>query len=123
MREISSHFCIIKPELIQKDLLIGKPIKPTADMLRYASRGKVVFSQDPETGDNGLSYRQTFRAVVKDSDVMEYNGCNMYVGVFRSDGSMFVIGSATEVPVLVVVPYENVFSVETTFDSLSPAVL
>ncbi|MGM9763366.1 MAG: hypothetical protein ACI3ZQ_05040 [Candidatus Cryptobacteroides sp.] len=123
MIEVSSHFCLIEPEQIQERLLNGGKITPSADMSHFASRGKVLFSQEPETGDNGLSYSQTFRAVVPDEGIIDYNGRQLYVGIFRSDGSVFIIGTGTEVPLIVVTPHENVFVVETHFETPTAVII
>lgn len=121
MKEIASRFCIIEPEEIRQLLLSGEKVELTHTMDQYSSSGRVRFSQEPSIGDNGLSWKQSFRAVVGNSSIMKYNGRRCYIGVFRTDGSFFVIGSATEVPVLTVTPYENALVVESSFETVEPA--
>lgn len=120
MKEIASRFCIIEPEEIRQLLLSGEKVALTHTMDQYSTSGRVQFSQEPSTGDNGTSWEQSFRAVVRNPAIMKYNGRRRYVGVFRTDGSFFIIGSATEVPELTVTPHENALVVEISFETVEP---
>lgn len=121
MKEIASRFCIIDPDEIRQLLLGGEKVELTHTMVQFATSGRVQFAQEPSNGDNGMSWEQSFRAVVRDPAITAYNGSRSYVGVFRTDGSFFVIGSATEIPQLVVTPYENAYVAETVFETVDPA--
>ena len=123
MKEIAARFCIMEPEDIRHLLLTGEKVELTHRMRQYAASGRVEFSQEPDTGDNGTSWSQSFRAVVREPEIMEYQRRKAYIGVFRTDGSIFVIGSATETPVITVTPYENAFVVECSFDTAEPAII
>ena len=120
MNEISTHFCIIEPDIIRDALFSGADVSYTHDIVAFSSKGKILFSQDHSSDNNGLSWSQTFRAVVGDRNVMNYCGRRVYVGVFRTDGTIFVIGTATETPMLVVTPHENAYVVETNFETTTP---
>lgn len=121
MKEIASRFCIIDPEEIRQLLLEGAKVELTHTMAQFATSGRVQFSQEPSIGDGGISWEQRFRAVVRDPAISGYNGSCRYVGIFRTDGTFFVIGSATEVPLLTVTPYEGAHVVETEFETVEPA--
>lgn len=120
MNEIASRFCFIEPDDIRNRLMSGTKVELMSGWPQYPTSGKVSFSQEPGRGDNGISWEQSFRAVVTDRSVMKYNGRQCYVGVFRTDGSFFIIGSATEVPVMSITPYENAIVVETSFETTEP---
>lgn len=123
MKEIASRFCLIDPEEIRQLLKDGEKVELTHTMGQFPTSGRVQFSQEPSMGDDGTSWEQSFRAVVTDSTIMVYNGIRMYVGVFCTDGTFFVIGSATETPMLTVTPYENSYVLETVFETTEPALI
>ena len=58
MKEIASRFCIIEPEEIRQLLLFGEKVELTHTMDQYSTSGRVQFSQEPSTGDNGTSWEQ-----------------------------------------------------------------
>lgn len=123
MTEISSHFCIFEPAVIQPLLLAGLPIPNTAGRTDYASLGKIVFSQDPSSGEQGLKWAQEFRAVVQTPSVLQYNGRRKYIGVYRGDGSLLIMGSATSAPLIIATPYENAVEIHASFDAVEPSVI
>ena len=120
MRAISTHFCLIEPSLISHKLLEGKTILKVDGAEEYASAGNIIFSQKAEKGSNGRYWSQTFRAVTKDGKVMRHNGCKIYVGIFLTDGSLMIIGTAAEIPILTVTPYENAYVAEVAFETSFP---
>ena len=123
MNDISTHFCLIEPDLIKEDLLLGSEIYKPHSSPQFLCNSKVIFDQQPEKSDAGTSWSQTFRCVTSDSNIMEWNGRRAYIGVFRTDGSLIIIGSPTEVPLITVTPNIGVFVAESTFETLSPAVI
>lgn len=123
MNDISNQFCLIEPKLIKEDLLLGSQIDKPDSSPRFQCNSKVIFDQQPEKSDAGTSWSQTFRGVTPDSSIMEWNGRGAYIGVFRTDGSLIIIGSATEVPLITVTPHVGVFIVESSFETVSPAVI
>lgn len=123
MNDISTQFCLIQPELIKDDLLMLAKINRPADSPRFLCNSKIIFDQVLQESDSGLSWSQTFRGVSSDKDLMNWNGRRAYIGIYRTDGSLIIIGSATEVPLITVTPYVGVFVVESTFETVSPAVI
>lgn len=123
MNDISTHFCLIEPNLIKEDLRLGSQIYKPHSSPQFQCNSKVIFDQHPEKSDAGTSWSQTFRGVTPDSSIMEWNGRRAYIGVFRTDGSLIIIGSPTEVPLITVTPNVGVFVVESTFETVNPAVI
>lgn len=123
MNEISTHFCLIEPDMIREELLLGLEINKPHAAPEFQCNSKVIFDQQPEKSDAGTSWSQTFRGVTPDSSIMEWNGRRAYIGVFRTDGSLIIIGSPTEVPLITVTPNVGVFVAESTFETVSPAVI
>lgn len=121
MGNVSSRFCIIDPAEIRDHLKMGEKVELTHTMEQYATSGRVQFTQEPSSGDDGCSWEQSFRAVVRQPSVLKYNGSRHYLGIFRTDGSLIVIGSADLAPLIVVTPYEDALSVEATFGTAEPA--
>ena len=123
MTDISTHFCLIEPALIRDEMLLGSDIyKPHASP-EFQCNSKVIFDQQPEQSDAGTSWSQTFRGVTADSSVMDWNNRRAYIGIFRTDGSLLIIGSPTEAPFITVSPNVGVFVAEATFETVSPAVI
>ena len=123
MTDISTHFCLIEPALIRDEMLLGSEIyKPHASP-EFQCNSKVIFDQQPEQSDAGTSWSQTFRGVTADSSVMDWNNRRAYIGIFRTDGSLLIIGSPTEAPLITVTPNVGVFVTEASFETVSPAVI
>ena len=123
MNDISTHFCLIQPELIKDDLLMLAEINRPADSPRFLCNSKIIFDQVLQESDSGLSWSQTFRGVSSDKDLMNWNGRRAYIGIYRTDSSLIIIGSATEVPLITVTPHVGVFVVESTFETVVPAII
>jgi len=82
---------------------------------------KVLFEQEASSDEGGIKYEITLRAITKDSEVMEFNGTKAYVGVYLTDGSIRVIGTADEAPELSISPAEGgVYVLSLSFETLSP---
>lgn len=123
MNDISNHFCFIEPELIRDHLLLGHEIYKPHISPEFRCNSKVIFDQQPEQSDAGTSWTQTFRGVTVDSSVMDWNNRRAYIGIYRTDGSLLIIGSSTETPLITVTPNVGVFVAETSFETVSPAVI
>lgn len=123
MNDISTHFCLIEPDLIKDDLLLGLEINKPHAVPEFQCNSKVIFDQQPQQSDAGSSWSQTFRGVTADSSVMEWNNRRAYIGIFRTDGSILVIGSPTEAPLITVTSNVGVFVAQATFESIRPAII
>ena len=123
MNDVSNQFCLISPELIKDDLLMSAQISKPDDSPRFLCSSKIIFDQQPGQSDAGTSWSQTFRGVTADSSVMSWNNRRAYIGIFRTDGSLLVIGSPTEAPLITVTPNVGVFVAEATFETVSPVVI
>ena len=123
MNDISTHFCLIEPDMIREQLLLGSEIHKPHTSPEFQCNSKVIFDQQPEQSDAGISWSQTFRGVTSHSSVMSWNNRRAYIGIFRTDGSLLVIGSPTEVPLITVTPNVGTFVVETSFETVNPAVI
>lgn len=123
MNDISTHFCLIEPDMIDEKILLGPEIYKPHAAPEFQCNSKVLFDQQPEKSSAGTSWSQTFRGVTADSSVMSWNKRRAYIGIFRTDGSLLIIGSPTEVPLITVTPNVGVFVVEATFETFSPAVI
>ena len=123
MKDISTQFCLIEPELIKEELMMSAEISRPAASPRFLCNSKIIFDQALEESDSGLSWNQTFRGVSSDKDLINWNGRRAYIGIYRTDGSLIIMGSATEVPLITVTPHVGVFVVESSFDSVVPAVI
>ena len=123
MTDISTHFCLIEPALIRDEMLLGSEICKPHSSPEFQCNSKVIFDQQPEQSDAGTSWSQTFRGVTSDSSVMDWNNRRAYIGIFRTDGSLLIIGSPTEAPLITVTPNIGVFVAEATFETVSPAVI
>lgn len=123
MNDISNQFCLISPELIKDDLLMSVQITKPDDSPRFLCSSKLIFDQTSQESDSGLSWSQTFRGVSTDQELMNWNGRRAYIGIYRTDGTLIIVGSATEVPLITVTPHVGVFVVESSFETVSPAVI
>jgi len=120
MTDLSSHFVLIDPELIRADLPLRRITFIPAGAERFACTGKISFEQTPSEDDRGTVWTLNFRAVTLDSSVRNYDGREMYVGLVMTDGTIRVIGTASEVPRVRVTPYAAASEVACSFESASP---
>lgn len=123
MNDISTQFCLIDPKLIKENLLLGSEITTPESSPSFQCNSKIIFDQSPEQSDAGMSWSQTFRGVSSDKRLMEWNGRRAYVGIYRTDGSLIIIGSPTEVPLITITPNVGVFVAETSFETITPATI
>lgn len=123
MRALSTHFLIIPEQLISEALKLGGKISKPVGSREFSCTSKVIFSQTSSPDESGTSYSQTFRGVTKDVSALEFNGARAYLGLIFTDGSIEVIGSAQEAPMLSVTPYEGAMVVELSFSATSPIIL
>ncbi len=123
-REISNRFCLIEPSLISSSLRMREHIFLPDESPVFISRKKLTFGQTPSKSDSGIIWSQTFQGVSSDRKLLEYNRSRMYVGFFLTDGSLKVIGTADDVPVIQVTPYEQgQFVLNVSFDSTQEVIL
>ena len=121
MIEITSHFILILPELIQSDLQLRRITYIPVGAEEFACKGKISLEQLPQSDDRGGVWTQRFRAVTDDCSIRRHDGAKRYVGVIMSDGSVRIIGAAGEAPIITVTPYDQGASVvETTFETPEP---
>lgn len=121
MTEISSHFILIAPERIRQDLRLRRVTYIPVDADEFACTQKISVQQSCLRDDRGDVWTVSFRAVTADCSVRRHDGTRRYVGIIMSDGSVRIIGSPGEAPILSVTPSDQGMSVvETSFDSPDP---
>ena len=123
MNDISTHFCLIEPDMIHEQLLLGSEVTKPFSSPEFQCNSKIILDQQPQLSDAGTSWSQTFRGVTAESKVMTWNNRRAYIGIFRTDGSLLIIGSPTEAPMITVTPNVGVFVAEASFETVSPAVI
>lgn len=124
MKELSTHFCIIRPELIRANLSMKENIGKPAKSPEFYCTQKILLEQEPSTDEAGTKWTITFRAVTKDSSARNADGSKQYIGVYQTDGSLHIIGSATDAPLISVSPAEGgVYVVSASFEDVSPVEL
>ena len=104
---LSSHFSVIRPDLIREHLRMQQVNFLPVGAQEFACTGKISFDQQPESSESGVCWIQTFEAITTDKDIMRHNGTRSYVAIHMSDGSLRVIGTASEVPLICVTPKEG----------------
>lgn len=121
MKELSTHFCIIRPELIRANLALKENIGKPAKSPEFLCTQKILLEQEPSEDEAGTKWIQSFRAVTKDNSVRSFDGSRQYLGLYLTDGSLRIIGSATDAPLITVTPAEgDVYVVSANFESVSP---
>lgn len=116
----SNRFHLISPELLKEYLTFGSsPFIPEGSDEACALR-PVVFSQTPETDDHGTLWKMNFSAAVADRSLMKYNKTRAYVIFHMSDGTIRLIGSHHEAPLISVTPHAGALSISATFESGDP---
>ena len=123
MNDISTHFCLIEPDLISEQLLFGSEIAKPSTSPVFRCNSKITFDQQSEQSDAGTSWTQTFRGVTSDSSLLDWNNRKAYIGIFRTDGSLLIIGSATEAPMITVTPNVGAFVADATFQAIRPSII
>lgn len=121
MIEITSHFILVRPELLSSILQLRTVSYIPVGAEEFACKGKITLEQTPQSDDRGGVWAQRFRAVTDDCSVRRHDGASRYVGVIMSDGSVRFIGAAGEAPIITVTPSDQGASVvETTFETPEP---
>lgn len=124
MKEITTHFAIIDPELIRDSLALGENVSCPSRAPRFVSNRKVIFSQEHSSDDSGSLWRKSFRAVCTDPAVQRFNGASAYPAFWQSDETMVVMGGAFSVPRIIVTPSEGgVFVVTASIEEDCPTLL
>lgn len=124
MKEISTRFCLLSPELVQAPLLMHELVVPDADTLQFQAVGKIIFDQSPSDSDDGVVWNQTFRAVTADRQVLRHRDARLYPGFWMTDGTLRVVGSHDTVPLVTVAPYDQGrFLVQVSFQAREPLIL
>ncbi len=120
MIEISSHFCLIAPELIRENMKLQRVTYIPSGADEFACTAPISLTQTPRSGADGQVWDISFRAVTADCSVRAYNSRRLYIAVVMSDGSARIIGTASEVPMVTVTPSGRFSEVSATFKAAVP---
>lgn len=121
---ITSHFALIEPTEELCEYLRMQPLNYLpVDATEFSANSQITFSQTPEEGESGLSWRQEVSMVVDKRDLMLYNGRRMFIAFWMSDGSLRLIGNASSAPRLKITPYAGAMRLESSFNSREPLIL
>ena len=121
---ITSHFALIEPTDELRDYLRMQPLNYLpVEASEFSASSQIKFDQTPEDEESGISWRQEVSLVTDAQEVMQFNGCLMFVAFWMSDGSLRLIGSASSAPRLKITPYAGAFKLEASFSSLEPLIL
>lgn len=123
MKEISNHFCLIPKDAVSSKMMTGDNIYyERHKMPRFACKNKITFTEEPSSSDEGILYSQSFKAVVADLAILDYNRSrDYYIGIFDADGGLIVIGSPDSTPTILVRAYEKgLYQVSADFTTVDP---
>lgn len=123
MKDFSSHFCIIFPELLADMISPELCLYPPHGSIDIPCIRKVSLEQSPVNDENGYRWSMTFSAITKEAAAADYDGMQAYIGVFISDGTVRVIGRKDHQPVISVTPYAGVYAVAAEFEALKSIVI
>lgn len=123
MKDFSSHFCIILPELLADLLSPEECVYPPHGSIDIPCIRKVSLEQSPVNDENGYRWSISFSAITKEAAAVEFDGRKAYIGVFISDGTVRIIGRKDRQPVISVTPYAGVYAVSAEFEALKPIVI
>lgn len=121
--DFSNRFHIFSPELFQNSLTFGSSPYVPEGADEAAALRPVVFSQDPQEDDNGTFWKMNFSASVADRSLMKYNKTRAYIVFHMSDGSIRMMGTPQEAPLITVTPHAGALSISAVFESTSPIAL
>ena len=118
MRDISNHFCIIRPEFLTDCM--------TPDQCRYMPHGaidiicsrKIVIDQSPTEDSDGRRWTISMSAASSDKHLDGLDGIRAYIGIFMTDGSIRILGTSDFIPRLTVTPYAGAYAVSVSFEVL-----
>lgn len=120
--DYSNRFHIIPRTLLQDHLQFGAlPYAPEGS-LDLSANSPVSFSQSPESSEHGVSWRQDFSAVVDDRRAVGFSGVRAYIAFAMTDGTLRLIGSAQEAPLITVTPHAGGQRVSASFLSPEPVI-
>lgn len=121
--DFSTRFYIFSPELIQDSLAFrSSPYVPEgADEVR--AHRVIILSQEPQTDDHGTFWKTHFSASVSDPQLMKYNKTRAYIVFHMNDGTIRLLGTAHEAPLVIVTPHAGALSLSATFDAADPICL
>lgn len=123
MKDFSSHFCIILPELLADMISPELCHYPPHGSIDIPCIRKVGLEQSPVNDENGYRWSISFSAITKDAFTAGFDGMTAYIGVFISDGTVRIIGRKDRQPVISVTPYAGVYAVTAEFETLKPIVI
>ena len=123
MKDFSSHFCIILPELLADMISPELCLYPPHGSIDIPCIRKVSLEQSPVNDENGYRWSISFSAITKEAAAVEFDGRKAYIGVFISDGTVRIIGRKDRQPVISVTPYAGAYSVSAEFEALKPIVI
>lgn len=123
MKDFSSHFCIILPELLADMISPELCLYPPHGSIDIPCIRKVSLEQSPVNDENGYRWSMTFSAITKEASAGDYDGMRAYIGIFISDGTVRIIGRKDRQPVISVTPYAGVYAVSAEFEALKPIVI
>lgn len=121
--DISHRFHIIPKDLLKDYLQMGTlPFVPEGSH-EVAALGTISFSQDPETDEHGVTWKQNFAATSDDISLIRWNGARAYIAFHMTDGSIRLIGNESECPTLTVTPHAGAVRISSEFRSFDPVLL
>ena len=121
---ITSHFALIEPTEELRDYLRMQPLNYLpVEASEFSANSQIAYDQTPEEGESGTIWRQELSLVTDAQEVMPFNGRQMFLAFWMSDGSLRLIGNASSAPRLKITPYAGALKLEASFSSLEPIVL
>ena len=123
MKDFSSHFCIILPELLAAIISPELCLYPPHGSIDIPCIRKVSLEQTPVNDENGYRWSVSFSGITRESVAADFDGMTAYLGVFISDGTVRIIGRKDRQPVISVTPYAGVYAVTAEFETLKPIVI
>ncbi len=121
MKEITYCFALVEESEIRENLLTRKPLSAAALATRFISNKKIVFTQEVDVSENGLSWNLHFRTTCRNSSLMDFNGLRRYIAIFLADGRVIIVGNEISVPLLKITQHENNIEITADFSSPEPS--
>lgn len=117
---ISHRFHIIPKSLLKEYLQKGiLPFVPEGSH-EVSALGPVIFSQEPETDDHGVSWSQSFAATSDDRSLVRWNGARAYIAFHMTDGSVRLVGNGYSCPLITVTPHAGAVRISAKFQAFEP---
>ncbi len=117
MKEISYCFALVEPSTIQDLLLKRLPIPAASVGTKFMSNQKITFTQSVEKTENGLSWKQRFRATCQDNSILRFNGLKKHIAIFLADGKVMIVGNTMGAPLLKITEHEGVCEITSDFST------